>query len=99
MLSVHLTTLKFVVLVCDGKTRDWKTVCLFNFDLLDELKVSGKRFAKSGFLRSSQAGFTFLADDTVIAQARFSEQNSGKIVALRDDNTHVVAGNALRDHQ
>ena len=97
LLCVHLTTLKFVVLVYCVGTREWKTVCLFNFDLLDELKVSGKRFAKSGFLRSSQAGFMFLADDTIVAQARFSEQPKGKNVILRDENTHVVAGNALTE--
>jgi hypothetical protein len=48
---------------------------LFNFDQWEELKVTGKRFAKSGMLRSltteSDGGFMFLADDTIVAQIKF----------------------------
>ena len=32
--------------------KDWRTVCLFNFDHVEELKQTGKRFANAGLLRA-----------------------------------------------
>lgn len=52
MLVVYLHSLKFAVLFFDESIKDWRTVCLFNYDFNEELKQSGKRFAKIGHLKS-----------------------------------------------
>lgn len=75
LICIHIENLRFVVLSYDSMIKDWRTVCLFNFDHVEELKVSGKRFANSGLLRAintqTSGGLVFLADDTIICSIKF----------------------------
>ena len=71
MLCLQMDGLKFVILCFDRELESWRTVLMFNFDSVDELKVTGKRFPLQGMLRGKDDGFVFLADDTILAKVTF----------------------------
>jgi hypothetical protein len=58
---------------------DFSTVMLLNFEHVDELHQSGKRFPMSGFLQSyefedeesASAGLIFLTDDSILVRVPF----------------------------
>ena len=80
-------------------------MCLFNFDQMEQLKETGKKFPLCGFLRAfsnqSQSGFAFVCDDTIVGKVTFSPTKPKALGLSPDDETidenylHVVAGNAF----
>lgn len=69
-LCLQIETLRFIVICYDKDIDEWKTICMFNFDHLEELKETGKKYPLTGMLqgytKDRQSGFIFLADDTII---------------------------------
>jgi len=64
VLCIHISVLKFIVIAFID--YEFRTLCLFNFEHMDELKISGKRFPVNGMLRGFvDWGFVFISDDTL----------------------------------
>jgi hypothetical protein len=64
VLCIHVSVLKFIVIAYID--FEFRTLCLFNFEHMDELKLSGKKFPLNGMLRGFQDwGFVFISDDTL----------------------------------
>jgi len=76
-LCLQLETLRFVVICYDRDIDEWKTVSLFDFDHMESLKDSGKRYPICGMLQSylqnRQSGFVFIADDTILGKVTFTD--------------------------
>ena len=80
-------------------------MCLFNFDQMESLKETGKKFPLCGFLRAfsnqTQSGFIFLSDDTIVGKVTFCPTKPKTLGLAFDDEQlddnylHVIAGNAL----
>ena len=49
VLVIHESVLKFIVIAYID--FEFRTLCLFNFEHMDELKLSGKKFPLNGMLR------------------------------------------------
>ena len=69
LLVLHLPQLLFIILEFDPETCEFATHSLYNYDHMEELKQSGKRYPLQGMLRAVSiptfTGFTFIADDTI----------------------------------
>ena len=78
---VHIQELKFIVLAFVD--YEFRTVCLLNFEHVEELKASGKRYPLNGMLRGFRDwGFAFIADDNVFCSLQ--TQTSSPIKKMND---------------
>ena len=92
-------------MICyDKEIDDWRTICLFNFDHMESLKETGKKYPMCGKLKSyssqDQSGFIFIADDTIVGKVTFTiSKPKPKPVnqdgILDEEFLHVLAGNAF----
>lgn len=80
MLVLHISSLKFAVLAFID--FEFRTLCLFNFEHLDELKETGKKFPLTGMLRGfSDWGFAFITDDTLFCSVQTHDNFSQPLLS------------------
>ena len=80
MLVLHICSLKFAVLAFID--FEFRTLCLFNFEHLDELKETGKKFPLTGMLRGfSDWGFAFITDDTLFCSVQTHDNFSQPLLS------------------